>query len=499
MIDVISVSNMRKSDEYTIKNKIPSKDLMLSAALGIYNSYKWEGNILIVCGTGNNGGDGYALAKILSENGIKPSLLISSYPKTEDSDYYFNECKRLQIPYFVYTKALLLDGFDIIVDCLLGTGFLGEAEKPISEIIEKINSSGAYVISADINSGLNGDNGLSNLCVKSDLTVSIGTYKTGHFLAKAKDNIGRLTNCDIGITPIEKPYKLIEREDISSLLFVRDNYSNKGTYGYLSIIGGCLDYSGAVRLAQMGACSMRSGAGVVRLCVPKGIAEIVAKSSLEATICPLSQTKNGYIDFKRSEIDKAVNGTRAVCIGMGMGQDGENEEIIKYLLEGYEGVILIDADGLNTLSKMDKSLLSRAKGSILLTPHLKELERLLAIPLSEIEKSPIEYCMSFAKKYGITLLLKGPTTIVTNGEDTYLIDTGCAGMATAGSGDVLSGILGALLASKEERSVIQSVYLGAYINGYAGMIASRELGDISMVASDTALNIAKAIKEIRGN
>ena len=244
---------------------------------------------------------------------------------------------------------------------------------------------------------------------------------------------------------------------------------------------------------------MRSGTGVVRLCVPKEIAEIVANSSLEATICPLSQSKNGYIDFKRAEIEKAISGTRAVCVGMGMGQDGENEKIIEYLLENYDGAILIDADGLNTLSKMDKSILNRAKGSVVLTPHLKELERLLEIPLAEIEKSPIEYSIGFAKKYGVTLLLKGATTIVTNGEDTYLIDTGCAGMATAGSGDVLSGILGALLASKEERSIIQSIYLGAYINGYAGMVAQREIGDISMVASDTAMSIAKAINEIRGN
>ena len=497
MRDVVSVENMRKSDEYTIKNKIPSRELMLSASMGIYNSHEWQGEILIVCGTGNNGGDGFALASILRKNNHSVRLLLSAYPKTEDAKYYFEECKKMEITYFLYSPALTLDGFDMIVDCLLGTGFFGEVSKEIRSIIEKINNSSAYVISADINSGLNGDSGLGDICVKSDLTVSIGSYKSGHFLGRAKDKIGKLINADIGIEPLDKPYKLIEKEDISGLLFVRENYSNKGTYGYLAIIGGCLEYSGAVRLATMGACAMRAGAGVVRLVVPKKIADTVSLNSLEATVFPLSQTKDGYIDARKSEIENVIKGTRAVCVGMGMVQGGENEALIKYLLTSYEGVILIDADGLNTLANMDMELLTRTKARVVLTPHLKELERLSKTPLEEIEKMPVLYAESFAEKYGVTLLLKGPTTIVTNGENTYLIDTGCAGMATAGSGDVLSGILGALLATKEERTVIQSTYLGAYINGYAGMVAQREMGDISQIASDTAMSVAKAIKEIR--
>ena len=497
MKDVVSVNNMRKSDKYTIENKTPSKELMYKAAQGIYESYKWQGEILIVCGTGNNGGDGYALATILSKNGHFPKLLITSYPKTEDGKHYFEMCKKMGTPYFVYAPALELDGFDIIVDCIFGTGFLGEVDKTTKSLIEKINNSTSFVISADINSGLNGDSGLGDTSVKSDLTVSIGTLKSGHFLGRAKDKIEKTVNVDIGIYIIERSYKLIEKEDASNLLFVRENYSNKGTYGYLAIIGGCLEYSGAVRLANMGACALRSGVGVVKLGVPKKIAEIVAQNSLEATVFPLSNTKNGYLSPKKAEIENLVNGTRCVCVGMGIGQGGENEELLEYLLSNYEKNLLIDADGLNTLAKMDLNILKSTKASVVLTPHLKELERLSKIPLAEIEKNPVSYAESFAKNYGVTLLLKGPTTIVTNGEETYLIDTGCPAMATAGSGDVLSGILGALLSSKEERTAIQSTYLGAYINGYAGMIAEREMGDISTVASDTALNIAKAIKEIR--
>ena len=146
---------------------------------------------------------------------------------------------------------------------------------------------------------------------------------------------------------------------------------------------------------------------------------------------------------------------------------------------------------------MDLSILKKAKGAVVLTPHLKELERLSGVELKEIENNPVYYAKAFAKENGIILLLKGPTTIVTDGEKVYLVNRGTAGMATAGSGDVLSGILAGLLATTEKRTPIESVYLGAYINGLAGEIASKEIGEISMLASDTVSKIAEAIKEIQ--
>ncbi len=194
--NAISVQKMRDSDAYTIANLVPSKELMYRAAMGIYRCAKWHGKIAIVCGSGNNAGDGYALSCILADNGIKSTLVRVSEKFSEDGRYYYD---------MAISKGVLecqncdLSGFDIVVDCLLGTGFSGEPRGAYAEAIKAINQSGAFVISADINSGLNGDTGESVLAVKSDLTVSIGFYKTGMFLGNAPSLVGDLVNVDIGI------------------------------------------------------------------------------------------------------------------------------------------------------------------------------------------------------------------------------------------------------------------------------------------------------------
>ena len=192
----ISVQKMRESDAYTIANFIPSKELMYRAAKGIFDSAKWSGNVAIVCGSGNNAGDGYALSAILADHGIKSTLVRVSEKFSDDGKYYYDMAKSKGV---AEKYDLELSCYDIIVDCLLGTGFSGEPRGIYKDAINAINESGAYVISADINSGMNGDTGESILAVKSDLTVSIGYYKTGLFLGDAPSLIGDTVNVDIGI------------------------------------------------------------------------------------------------------------------------------------------------------------------------------------------------------------------------------------------------------------------------------------------------------------
>ena len=495
MKKVVSVSQMRESDCVACE-KIPSRELMYRAAMGIYNSVKWDGKILIACGYGNNAGDGFALATILKQNGHSPVLLILNRRFSEDGEYYFNKCKEMEIVHVAFKEKLSLRGFDIIVDCIFGTGFKGALEPNVKVLFEKINESSAYVVSADINSGLNADSGLCECCVKSDLTISIGDYKTGHFLGMAKDKIARALNVDIGIEIQGEPYYLVTREDASKLLFKRDNYSHKGKYGYVAIIGGSEEYSGAIKLSNLACSAIKSGAGVVKLASARSLRGAILPYLLESTYLPLSD-ENGQIKFVKEEIDDLLCGTHCVAIGMGMGKRCEGKEIIEYILKNYEGRVVIDADGLNFLSEMDASILKEAKAEVVLTPHLKEFERLLGVPVSEIEQKPIHYAKEYARKNGIILLLKGSSTIVTDGKDVFITDTGCAGMATAGSGDVLSGILCALLGSYEKRSLLESTYLGAYINGLAGELAMEEMGDISMCAGDTVNCIPSAIMEIK--
>ncbi len=203
---VISVERMRKSDAYTIANSIPSKELMYRAAKGVYDSYgEWEGKrIAIVVGGGNNGGDGYALAGILKKNGIESTLIRTSEKLSDDGRYYYDIGRELCVPIIQFSEITDFSTYDIIVDCILGTGFTGEVRGTAEEAIEAINASNAFVISVDINSGMNGDTGEATTAVKSDLTVSIGYLKTGLVTESAKKYIKDLVNVDIGIVLVDE-------------------------------------------------------------------------------------------------------------------------------------------------------------------------------------------------------------------------------------------------------------------------------------------------------
>ena len=286
----------------------------------------------------------------------------------------------------------------------------------------------------------------------------------------------------------------IETKDIKNKFVNRPSDTNKGDYGYVGIMGGSLEYSGAVKLANLSASAMRAGCGVVRLIVPEEIAEAIAPYLLEQTIFPMNDNANKMV-FSEEQINEALAKLKALAIGMGWGQSKEYEKILEYILGNYNIPVVIDADGLNTISKMNMDILKSTKCKVILTPHLKEFERLSKIKIEDIKKDEITIAKDFAKKYDVILLLKGPTTVVTDGEKVYLVKRGCPGMATAGSGDVLSGILVGLLGYNEPD--ILTVATGAYLNGIAGEIAQEKYTDISMIASDTVKCLPEAIKKIR--
>ena len=211
---VVTVDNMRRSDAETIAKRVSSAELMRRAAQGIFNAVKFTGRVAIVCGSGNNGGDGYALACILLQNGITPTVFRLSDRFSPDGLYYYRSAKGLGCEEGNINLPSPFEGFDIVVDCILGTGFKGEVKDDIRYAIEAINACSAFVIAADINSGINGDTGVAQIAVNSDLTVSIGAYKTGMFLADAPYYIDKLVNTDIGIELIDEPYRLIDFEQL---------------------------------------------------------------------------------------------------------------------------------------------------------------------------------------------------------------------------------------------------------------------------------------------
>lgn len=494
MIKVVSNENMRKSDYNTIITKTPSKELMYRAGKEVFETIQWRSPVAIVCGSGNNAGDGYVLALLLQKASYKCTIFLINEKFSSDGLYYYNKCKEENIDIQIIAQDTNFNNYEMIVDAIFGTGFKGEIKQDINDLIDRINNSGKEIISIDINSGLNGDNGLSKNCIHSTTTVSIGYFKTGHFLNQAKDVMKEKVNVEIGIDLVDDPYYLIEAKDIVSIFPKRLNYSNKSTYSYVALMGGSINYNGAIRLATLANCAMRSGAGVCSVVVPKSISSIVMQNCLESTVISMDE-EDGHFKYNPKELDTIIKKYKVIAFGMGITNSLETQEILKYLLTNYEYNLLIDADGLNALSQIDESYLINKKCNVILTPHIMEFSRLTKLSIDEINNNPINYAKEYAKKYNVTLLLKGPTTIVTDGNIVYLIDKGCPGMATAGSGDVLSGIISGILGYN--KNIVLAVATGAFVNGLAGEIAQKEFGDISMISSDTINSIPKAIKEIR--
>jgi len=480
---------MRQSDAHTIATEVPSLELMYRAGKAVADSVEWRAPVGIVCGVGNNAGDGYVIALELQKRGIECTLLLLEERFSPDGRFYFDKCAEESIRYEICTDDTDLSRFSTLVDCIFGTGFYGGARGLAKTVIEKYNSSSAYKVSVDINSGMNGDTGMGETIALSDLTCSIGSFKPGHFLNKAKDVIKNKINLDIGIRPIEEPYYLYEPSSLPE----RKNFSNKSTYGYVALIGGSKKYSGAIRLAAMANAAMRAGAGVAMLAVPDSISPYIIPSILEATIYPLSDN-GGEIVFNESELSALAARVKTIAFGMGIGLSGETEKALSYLLNNYKGRLIVDADGLTALSRLGSDAIKNASCELILTPHNMEFSRISGLPISEILSAPIDHAKKFAKDHGCTLLLKGPSTIVTDGERVYVIDRGCAGMATAGSGDVLSGILAATAAYVP--SPLEATALAAYINGAAGELAESRTNPISMTASDTVSAISEIITGI---
>ena len=493
MIPILSVQAMRESDARTIAGGTPGRELMLRAGKAVCAQADWKPPVAILCGSGNNAGDGYVIANLLHSAGTPCELFLLSDRCSEDGGYYLSLCQEAGVPARRWESGTDLSGYGTVVDCLFGTGFHGVTEGPAAEAIDRINNSGAYVVSVDINSGRNGDSGLAEKCVRSDLTVSVGSFQPGHFLNMAKDVMKQKVNCGIGIRPADGHMGLAEAADIAPLFRPRANNTHKGTWGYIALIGGSRKYSGAIRLAAMANAAMRAGAGVVKLAVPEALWPLVSPAVLESTVFPLPDDGDG-ITFDEQRFAELTGNVRTAAFGMGIGTGEGAAQALGWLPEHFTGTLIVDADGLTLLSRMEKSRIRNAACRLILTPHVKEFSRLTGLTVPEILAAPVASAEEYAKETGAVVLLKGPATVVTDGKQTRIVDTGCAGMATAGSGDVLSGILAAAAAVSPDR--LSAATAAAWINGKAGELAQERMGSIAMTAGDTAGCVAEIVKEL---
>lgn len=295
-------------------------------------------------------------------------------------------------------------------------------------------------------------------------------------------------------------YRKIKIEDIKSLIPDRIRNSHKGTYGRVALLGGAVEYSGAIRLSAMAYAALKSGAGLSTIAVPKFLVPIVSENILEVTIYPIDSSDD-EIKFKKENIDGLLSKIDVLTCGMGLGRSSGAHDIIYYIIKNFDKKLILDADALNIISE-NITLLDSIKSKIILTPHMMEFKRLydaafnVNLSIDELEKNKFEFAKSFTDKFNVTLLLKGPETLIINKEKGIsIVDRGTPGMATAGSGDVLSGIITGFSGYIDDEYDVAVV--SAFVNGLAGELAAKSEGEISMTASDTIKNISNAIKIIK--
>ncbi|MGN0805082.1 MAG: NAD(P)H-hydrate dehydratase [Candidatus Coproplasma sp.] len=464
---------MRQADKATIEGGIPSEELMRRAGEAVAQEVSCAvkklnaKTVLIVCGTGNNGGDGYVCARLLKEQKIAVKVYAMGGKLSPD-------CQREKEAYDgEYTSSI--EG-DIIVDCLFGTGLNRTVGGEYAVVMSQINCAKAYVISVDIPSGINGDNGLALGCaVKADLTVAIAYPKVGLYLNDGIDFSGEIVVKDIGIGCDVPDAYLLQQQDVKQFYRNRRRNTHKGSYGRACIIAGSEEYLGAPFLSV--GTAMRSGCGYVLATVPHCIKSALV-SAYPQCIC----------------LDDEDYSASAIAVGMGLGCNQNTYERVCNLLKNYKGKLIIDADGLNSLAKYGLQPLKETRAQVLLTPHVGEMARLCAITSQKVSADPIGVAKRFAKEYGVTVHLKSAVCITCDKENCVITHRGSTALAKAGSGDMLAG----LICGNASRglSLFYSAVCSQYVLGLSAEIASMELTDYAVTAEDILKNISVAYKRL---
>lgn len=508
MQQIVTTPEMISVDEATINGNIDvGYQLMKEAAEGlageIIKSLKGDirKKIAIICGKGNNGGDGFLSGAILLANGyLADCFLISKENDLRNEALLaFNEFKNVGTVHFISKEEDLniLSEYYLIVDSLLGTGSKGAPRGFISDIIRKINTFNKKVIAVDTPSGLNSDTGeVYDPCIVAEKTVTLGFFKVGQFYYPAKNYTGKVKvvnlsyPLDIINRSCSKRY-LISLDDIKLGMPKRISDGSKYDHGVVGVVAGSKGMTGAPVLAMKSA--MRAGCGMVHGFIPEHIFDIISIKVTEPVLHSIINSEDGSLSLSGyDDIIKNLKKVNSLLIGPGLSLNKETLELIRKLLSCVEMPIVLDADGLNAFKGCVELLLKR-DAKLIITPHKDEFERLFGILPKKPEKI-IDLCCSLANKYNMVIILKGKPTIISDGEKSFIVDKGDNSLATAGTGDVLSGIIASLIA--QGASIIDSAVVGAYIHGLAGRIASKKYSIYSVIASDVCESIGKAYKEI---
>jgi len=497
---IFNAQQIYDADKFTIeKQNIESEALMERAAVQIFNwmHLRMQGapvKVHLFCGIGNNGGDGIALARHLQEHGYNIEVHVVNYSEKRSKDFLIN-LNRLQDrkvwPNFLnkVSEFPAIGKDDIIVDAIFGIGLNRAPDQWVVSLIEYLNASNAFILSIDLPSGLFMETGVDNTAgiIKANHVLSFQAPKLVFFLPETGINIGQWEILDIGLdmeflSGLPTQYELMGKSEVLPMYLPRNKFSHKGTYGHSLIIGGSYGKIGAVILSAK-AC-LKVGSGLVTSYVPS-CGYIPLQTALAEAMVVVDEGEKELVDIAFDITPSAIG------IGIGLGVSETTTKAFAAFLKHNKSPLVIDADALNILSK-NKALLKLLPADSVLTPHPKELERLIGPWKDDFEK--LSKAKKFSNKYNIVLVIKGAYSMVIYKDIGYINSTGNPGMATAGSGDVLTGVITGLIA--QGYASLSAAIFGVYLHGKAGDIAVEDCGYEALTASGIIENIGKAYLDL---
>ena len=511
---LVTREEMRELDRRTIEEiGILGLVLMENAGRGTAQIIKKrfgpeKKKVAIFCGRGNNGGDGLVVARYLKNWGwsVKVYLLSEKEKITGDAKVNLEvwlkmggELKEILNEEELHLIKEEIEKFDLIVDALLGTGLKDEVKGISKEAIQLINALGKPVIAIDVPSGIDATSGkVLGVAVKATLTATFGLPKIGLLIHPGLEYTGELFVVDISIPQVlveemNLKHTLLDPQEIDLWpLRPRPLDTHKLSYGHLLIIAGSVGKTGAAAMA--GEAALKMGTGLVTLGVPKSLNPIFEVKLTEVMTYPLSDKEGVFSEEALKEVLEILPGKTALAIGPGIGTERGAKKLTLELLKLSRVPMVIDADGINCLVG-ELEVLKSKKAPVILTPHPGEMARLLGITSKEVQSQRIELSREFAKKYGVILVLKGSRTVIAEpGGHVFINPTGNPGMASGGTGDILTGMIGGLLA--QGMNPLEAAKLGVYLHGLSGDLAKEERGEVCLVATDLLKYLPQAIKEV---
>jgi len=510
---VVTGETMQRIDRRTIEEfGINGITLMENAGRGCAELMlnvlcPWGKRAIVVAGKGNNGGDGYVIARVLQERGWKVMTLVLARREQISGDARIN-LDRLDNDTVVFcpeqgTIGRIFPGLgpaDVIVDALLGTGLQNAVGGLYAEAILVINGAGKPVVAVDIPSGIDSTTGRALGCaVQADMTVTFALAKVGHVLLPGAVHTGELHVIDIGI-PSEviadaEGYEFLDVQAVKSLFRRRERGAHKGNFGHSMIVAGSIGKTGAAALAANSA--VRAGAGLVTLAIPASLNAILEIKTTESMTLPLPDAGTGYLAQEAATaITEGLAGKNALALGPGLSWHTETAWVVRDLVEKTNLPLVVDADGLNAISEDTSLLLRRCAAELILTPHPGEMARLWCnLTAADVEADRIGTARDFASRHGVHVILKGARTVVASPDGRIAINgSGNPGMASGGMGDVLTGVLVALLSQGYD--AFSACKIGVFVHGYAADLVAEDKGEIGMCATDVQERLPYAIRQL---